>query len=68
MANRYTIGEIRNSEWIEVAKLVAQAIPNALISKLGNRFGATFYSKVVEQEYSCGYVARGKSAICEMLT
>ena len=61
MTSQYTIGEIRNSEWIEVAKLVAQAIPNALISKLGNRFGATFYSKVVEQEYSCGYVARDES-------
>ncbi len=43
MADRYTIGEVRNSEWLEVAKLVAQAIPNALNSKLGNRFGAAFY-------------------------
>ena len=57
----YTIGEIRNSEWAEVAKLAAQAIPNALISKLGNKFGAVFYSKFVEQECSCGYVARDES-------
>ena len=54
----YTIDQIRESEWIEVADLAARSIPNALISKLGNRFGATFYSKVVEQEYCCGYVAR----------
>jgi ribosomal protein S18 acetylase RimI-like enzyme len=46
---------------MEVAKLVAQVIPNALISKLGSRFGAAFYSKLVEQEYSCGYVARNGS-------
>ena len=64
----YTIDQIRKSEWIEVAKLIAQAVPNALISKLGNKFGAIFYSKLVEQERSCGYVARDESAICEMLT
>ena len=60
MAN-YTIGEICKSELIEVANLVAKAVPNAIISKLGNKFGAIFYSKVVEQEYSCGYVARDES-------
>jgi ribosomal protein S18 acetylase RimI-like enzyme len=57
----YTIDEIRESEWIEVADLTARAIPNALISKLGNRFGARFYRKIVQQEYSCGYVARNSS-------
>jgi len=59
--SQYTIGEIRNSELTEVAKSVAQAIPNALISKFGNKFGAIFYSKLVELEYSCGYVARDES-------
>jgi ribosomal protein S18 acetylase RimI-like enzyme len=61
MMSPYTIGEIRNNEWIEVAGLVAQAIPNALISKLGNRFGAAFYSKVAEQDCSCVYVAKDES-------
>lgn len=59
--SQYAISEIRSSEWIEVADLVAKAIPNALISKLGSRFGAAFYSKVVEQDCSCGYVARDES-------
>lgn len=59
--SQYTIGEIRDNEWIEVAKLVAQAIPNTLISKLGNRFGAAFYSKVAEQDCSCVYVAKDES-------
>lgn len=57
----YNIGEVGESGWIEVADLVATAVPNALISKLGNRFGARFYSKVVQQEYSCGYAARDAS-------
>lgn len=57
----YIIDQIRKNEWIEVAKLIAQAIPNALISKLSNKFGAIFYSKLVEQECSCGYVARDES-------
>jgi len=57
----YTIAQIRESEWTEVADLVAGAVPNALISRLGNRFGATFYRKIVGQECSCGYVARDES-------
>ena len=59
--SRYTIENARDDDWQAIADLVAQAIPNALISKLGNRFGATFYSKVVEQECCCGYVARDES-------
>jgi len=61
MVNEYTIGQIRDNEWYQVAELIAQVIPNALISKLGNRFGAAYYHKIVEQEYSCGYAARDES-------
>ena len=61
MTSQYTIGEIHNSEWIDVAKLIAHAVPNALISKLGNKFGGKFYSKLVLQDYSCGYVAKSVS-------
>jgi ribosomal protein S18 acetylase RimI-like enzyme len=57
----YTIEQVRQSEWTEAAELVARSVPNALISKLGNKFGATFYSKLVEQECSCGYVARDEA-------
>lgn len=53
--------EISNKEWRDIADLIAEAIPNTLISKLGSRFGATFYSKIVEQDCSCVYVARNES-------
>ena len=41
--------------------MIAEAIPNTVISKLGSKFGAAFYNKLVEQECSCGYVARNES-------
>ena len=43
----YTIDKIYKNEYMEVANLIAQAIPNALISKLGNRFGAAYYRKII---------------------
>jgi len=61
MTNQYVIGKIKDNEWYQVAELIAQAIPNALVSKLGNRFGAAFYRNIVEQECSCGYAARDES-------
>jgi ribosomal protein S18 acetylase RimI-like enzyme len=61
MLSRYAIDEICDNEWSIAAKLIAQAIPNALISKLGNNFGSIFYRKIFEQECSCGYVARDES-------
>lgn len=61
MTYQYEIGQIREDQWYRGSEIIAQAIPNALISKLGNRFGAAFYRKLVEQECSCGYVARNKS-------
>ena len=57
----YTIGKIHENNWIEAANLAAKAIPNALIAKLGSRFGAKFYSKITEQPYSCAYAARDES-------
>jgi ribosomal protein S18 acetylase RimI-like enzyme len=61
MSNQYVIGQIRENEWCQVAELITQAIPNALVSKLGNSFGAIFYRKIVEQPCSCGYAARNES-------
>ena len=57
----YKIGKIHENNWIEAANLAAKAIPNALIAKLGSRFGAKFYSKITEQPYSCAYAARDES-------
>lgn len=53
--------EIDDKEWLYIAGLIAEGVPNSIISKVGNRFGAAFYSKLVEQKYSCGYVARDAS-------
>lgn len=50
--------EISNKEWQKVAYIIAKAIPNTIISKLGTRFGAAFYSKIAEQTFSCCYVAK----------
>ena len=55
------ITEINSEEWPDIAALIAQAVPNALISKLGKAVGAAFYAKIVEQEYSCAYVAKDES-------
>lgn len=53
--------EINSEEWPDISTLIAQAIPNALISKLGKAVGAAFYGKIVEQDCSCGYVAKDES-------
>lgn len=55
------ITEINCEEWPDIAALIAQAIPNALISKLGKAVGAAFYAKIVEQDCSCAYVAKDES-------
>ncbi len=53
--------DINDNEWRGIADLISNAIPNALVSKFGNRFTVKFYSKIVRQPYSCGYVAKDES-------
>lgn len=48
--------EINCEEWPDISALIAQTIPNALISKLGKAVGAAFYGKIVEQDCCCVYV------------
>jgi ribosomal protein S18 acetylase RimI-like enzyme len=56
--SRYTIENARDDDWQAIADLVAQGIPNIIITKLGRSFAAAFYEKVSAQEFSCTYVAR----------
>lgn len=43
--------------WRKIAALIARSIPNALISKLGLRFGAIYYKNIASHQLSCSYAA-----------
>lgn len=53
--------EIKNQQWREAANLIAEAIPNTVISKLGTKFNRIFYESIAENQYSCAYAAHGQS-------
>ena len=57
----FSIGLVETHEWNECSRLIASAIPNAIISHLGTAFGAKFYSRIAADEQSCAYVARDDS-------
>ncbi|MCK5173262.1 MAG: GNAT family N-acetyltransferase [Planctomycetes bacterium] len=59
--NRYTIDQAAVNQWPKIAELIAHSIPNALISKLGAKFGGMYYRKFTEQDCSCCYVASDES-------
>ena len=62
MAN-YMIAEINEKDWPEVSGLIAQGVPNALISKLGIKAGVLYYKNFVKHANSCCYVAKDESGI-----
>ena len=57
----FQIGAIHDHEWRQVAEMIAAAIPNAIISRMGVRFGAMFYAAISSQDYSCIVGARDES-------
>jgi len=56
--NQHTAGQVENGEWLDVAQLIAEGVPNAIFTKLGRSFSAAFYKRVSAQDYSFAYVAR----------
>ncbi len=57
MSGSYTIGDVRPDEWTEAARLVGEAVPNAILSHLGSGFGARFYRAMAAQPYACAFAA-----------
>ena len=50
-----------NNHWIDIAELIASSIPNALVSKLGPRFGALYYENISKHPQSCSYIVFDKT-------
>ena len=46
--------------WDEVSDLIGLAIPNAVVSCLGRKFGAYYYLKLAESEHSCVFICKSK--------
>jgi len=57
MSGSYAIGDVRPDEWTDVARLVGEAVPNAILSHLGSAFGARFYRAIAAQSYACAFAA-----------
>jgi glycosyltransferase involved in cell wall biosynthesis/GNAT superfamily N-acetyltransferase len=53
--------EIKSGQWKESASLIAGAIPNSIISKLGVKFNTIFYKSIAENECSCAFLAHSPS-------
>jgi ribosomal protein S18 acetylase RimI-like enzyme len=53
--------QIKNEQWQEAANLIAKAIPNAIISKLGVKFNTIFYRSIAQHECSCAFLAHDPS-------
>ena len=49
------------NEWIDIAELIADSIPNALVSKLGVKFGSLYYEHISKHHLSCSYAAFGNT-------
>ena len=50
-----------NNHWVDIAELIASAVPNALVSKLGPRFGALYYENISKHPLSCSYAVFDKT-------
>lgn len=53
----YCIQQTDQQHWDEISKLIADSIPNAVISSLGIRCGHIYYKKVSQNKYSCCFIA-----------
>lgn len=51
----FIIRQPNAEDWNRISKLIARSIPNALISKLGLRFGAIYYKNISNHQLSCSY-------------
>lgn len=50
----------RNGEWGKIAELLAESIPNALVSSLGRKFGSLYYEHIAKHRLFCRYAAFDK--------
>jgi ribosomal protein S18 acetylase RimI-like enzyme len=57
----YITDKVSKEDWLIVADLIAKAIPNTVISKLGDVFGALYYRKLSESDLSCAYIAKDQN-------
>jgi ribosomal protein S18 acetylase RimI-like enzyme len=53
--------QINPEQWQESAALIVEAIPNAILAKLGIRFNALFYQSIASDEHSCAFLAHSPS-------
>lgn len=56
---RFPVG----GDWPRIAELLAEAIPNALASRFGRRFGALYYRHLAESPGACSVVAVARAEI-----
>jgi ribosomal protein S18 acetylase RimI-like enzyme len=53
----YTIKVPQESHWPAIADMVAEAIPNAIVSSLSTAFGSLYYCNISQKQHSCSFVA-----------
>ena len=58
MKTLVVIEQMKHEDWLDAALLIARAIPNTVLSKLGAAFGAAFYRRIAEQDSTCMYAVR----------
>lgn len=49
MTSEYAIGDVPPDRWKELARFLARALPNPMVSVLGPSFGAKFYRALAER-------------------
>ena len=61
MKDEFLITNPGTNHWMDIAELIAFSVPNALVSKLGPRFGTLYYEYISKHPLSCSYAAFDKS-------
>jgi ribosomal protein S18 acetylase RimI-like enzyme len=61
MHNLSITSHIDEKTWPSVVTLIAQAIPNAIVAKLGCKFGILYYRSIVNHAGSCLYITQDEN-------
>lgn len=57
----YTIKVPQESYWPAISDLIAEAIPNAIVSSFSTAFGSLYYCNISQKQHSCCFVALDNS-------
>lgn len=59
--NSYTLTKPEKQHWPSISVLIANSIPNTIVSHLGTTFGSLYYRNISQNQFSCTFIALDNS-------